>query len=60
MTKNFSPAPFASNTKLVARNAIQGVIKDRTVIYAPSFLRVFFFFLKILPNVIFKELDQKS
>jgi decaprenylphospho-beta-D-erythro-pentofuranosid-2-ulose 2-reductase len=60
MTNNFSPAPFATNTKLVARNAIQGVIKDRIVIYAPGFLRIFFLFLKILPNFIFKVIDQKS
>lgn len=56
MSKDFQVAPFATTPDSVARDVIEGLKRDRTVIYSPRILRLVMNLLKLLPSSIFSRL----
>ena len=53
MTKNFKPAPFAINTNLVAKIALDTLRGKKGVAYAPSILKLVLNVARVLPRRIF-------
>jgi decaprenylphospho-beta-D-erythro-pentofuranosid-2-ulose 2-reductase len=58
MSKNSSPAPFATNRKAAAQLAANGLRKKKRVVYAPKILLLVMFTLKLLPERIFRSIDK--
>ena len=58
MTRNMSPAPFATNESAVAKIAAKGIRKKKRIVYAPRILLLVMFILKFLPERIFRILDK--
>lgn len=59
MTANLEPSPFASTPESVG-SAVRGALKrNRTLIYVPGVLRVLFWVLRLLPQVLFRRLSTK-
>lgn len=56
MTKSFKPAPFSITLETLARIAIDGLFKNKKVIYAPWKLQFIMNFLRIVPRFIFNKL----
>lgn len=56
MSKNFKPAPFAIDKRLVAEIVINGLNKKVLNIYAPRKLKYVFLILKLIPNKLFNKL----
>jgi len=58
MSKNSSPAPFATDRKTVAQIAANGLRKKKRIVYAPKILLLVVFALKILHERIFRLIDK--
>jgi short-subunit dehydrogenase len=56
MTTNFKPAPFAIELDTLAKIAINGLIKNKKVIYAPSKLKIIMNIFKFIPRHMFNRL----
>ena len=56
MTKNFQPAPFSITSESLARISIDGLSKNKKVIYVPWKLKIIMNLLRIVPRFIFNKL----
>ena len=56
MTKNFKPAPFSITSESLARISIDGLLKNKKVIYVPWKLKIIMNLLRIVPRFIFNKL----
>jgi len=56
MTKNFKPAPFSITLEVLARISIDGLFKNKKVIYVPWKLKFIMNLLRIVPRFIFNKL----
>ena len=56
MTKNFKPAPFSTKLGVVAEIAVNGLLKEQKIIYAPRKLKIIMNFVRILPRSLFDKL----
>ena len=56
MTKNFKPAPFSITLETLARISIDGLFKNKKIIYAPWKLKILMNLLRIVPRFIFNRL----
>jgi len=56
MSENFSPAPFATTPEKVAKIALLGLQRKKTVIYAPRKLKLILNLARITPRFIFNRL----
>jgi decaprenylphospho-beta-D-erythro-pentofuranosid-2-ulose 2-reductase len=58
MSKDFRPAPFAISAEAVGRITIEGIRKDKNIIYAPSFLKFMMFVLRLIPQKYFDKINR--
>ena len=58
MTSGLTVAPFATNKKVVAKIAVDGLYKKKRIIYAPRKLKFVMFVIKLLPERIFRIIDK--
>jgi decaprenylphospho-beta-D-erythro-pentofuranosid-2-ulose 2-reductase len=58
MTTNLKPAPFATHPSVVARIATNALSKNRRIVYAPRYLNIVSFVLRLIPEAIFKIIDK--
>ena len=58
MTSKVSAAPFATNRNYVAKVAVSGLLKRKRIIYAPRILVIVMFILKLLPERLFRIIDN--
>ena len=58
MTKNFTPAPFATSVEKVAQIAAEGLLKRKQIIYAPKILKYVMKLIKSLPKFLFNIIDK--
>jgi short-subunit dehydrogenase len=56
MTSNFNPAPFALDLQESAKILVNGLLKEKRVIYAPRKLKVIMGIVKFFPRSIFNKL----
>jgi decaprenylphospho-beta-D-erythro-pentofuranosid-2-ulose 2-reductase len=59
MTANLKPAPFASTPESVGIAVSQALKRNRSLIYVPGVLRLLFWILRLLPQVLFRMLSTK-
>ncbi|WP_132876632.1 SDR family NAD(P)-dependent oxidoreductase [Tamaricihabitans halophyticus] len=58
MTAGMKPAPFASTPEQVAEATVQGLRRNRAVVWVPSVLRPVFALLRLLPRVIWRRMPR--
>lgn len=58
MTQNLPPAPFAIDRKKASRIAVNGLLKNKRIVYAPKFLSIIMLVLRILPERVFRIIDK--
>ena len=58
MTLGLPPAPFSTNRKKVAKIAVNGLRKRKRIVYAPKFLILVMFLLKLMPERVFRAIDR--
>ena len=58
MTSGLTVAPFATNKRVVAKIAVDGLYKKKRIIYAPRKLKFVMFVIKLLPERIFRIIDK--
>ena len=56
MSKDFKPAPFATDKNKVAKIAVKQLTKNKEIMFAPRLLNYLFLILKPIPNKIFNKL----
>jgi short-subunit dehydrogenase len=56
MSKDFKPAPFATDKNKVAKIAVNQLTKNKEIMFAPRLLNYLFLVLKLIPNKIFNKL----
>jgi decaprenylphospho-beta-D-erythro-pentofuranosid-2-ulose 2-reductase len=56
MTRHLRPAPLATSPDAVARRAVDGVRRGRTVVYAPPAMAVLAAVLRVLPRRVLRRL----
>jgi decaprenylphospho-beta-D-erythro-pentofuranosid-2-ulose 2-reductase len=56
MTRGRSTAPFAVEPDVVASDVVHGIERGQRVIWTPTFLRVLFFFFRLLPHTVWRRL----
>lgn len=57
MSEKFDPAPFAIEPDLVAKIAINGLLRNQKIIYAPTVLRILMNLVVRLPRFIFDKFN---
>jgi decaprenylphospho-beta-D-erythro-pentofuranosid-2-ulose 2-reductase len=58
MTANLKPAPFATHPNVVARIATNALYKNKRIAYAPRYLNIVSFVLRLIPERIFRVIDK--
>jgi decaprenylphospho-beta-D-erythro-pentofuranosid-2-ulose 2-reductase len=58
MTSGLPAAPFATSRDIVAKIASKGLLRKKRIVYAPRILVLVMFILRLLPERIFRILDQ--
>jgi|APGre2960657423_1045063.scaffolds.fasta_scaffold50271_2 short-subunit dehydrogenase len=56
MTENFKPAPFSITSETLARISVDGLFKNKKVIYVPWKLKIIMNLLRIVPRFMFNKL----
>ena len=56
LSRNFKAAPFSRDKYFVAETAVQGLMKEKAVIYVPNFLKYVMFLLSLTPRFIYNRL----
>jgi short-subunit dehydrogenase len=56
MTENFKPAPFSITSEILARISVDGLFKNKKVIYVPWKLKIIMNLLRIVPRFMFNKL----
>jgi len=56
MTKNFKPAPFSISLETLVRISVDGLLKNKKIIYAPWKLKIVMNLLRVVPRFIFNKL----
>jgi len=56
MTENFRPAPFSITSETLARISVDGLSKNKKVIYVPWKLKIIMNLLRIVPRFMFNKL----